>query len=172
MYRIVVITDPYTGSRNAGFKYAANRARMYKVLDRFDDLWLARKEFFNLLRSKSEMYPQYLECESLEEAANVKPNIMLVFDDRVHATFDYDVYTYVLEDESDESSIVVKEYSQNDIEEKLQELIDNGAYVADDEERDALDSYYATKRLAAGEWIKLNDNYYDLDAFIETFLNN
>lgn len=172
MYRIIVITDPYTGSRNVGFKYSANRGRMYKVLDRYEDIGLARKEFFNLLRSKAEMYPEYWDCESLEEAAKVTPNTLLVFDDKFHATFDYDVYMYVLENESDEDSIVLKEYSKKDIENKLQELIDNGAHISDDEERDALDSYYATKHLDAGKWIKINGDYYDLDEFVDTYLNN
>lgn len=109
MYRIVCITDPYHGSVKLGFKYSENREQMYKVLDRFEDLGLARKEFFNLLRSNAEMYPQYWDCASLEEAAKVEPDELWVRDDITSASFTYDVYTYILEDEGNPYSIVVED---------------------------------------------------------------
>lgn len=80
---------------------------MYKVLDRFEDLGLARKEFFNLLRSKAEMYPEYWDCESLEEAAKVAGDALWVRDDGNYASFTYDVFQYILEDESNPYSIVI-----------------------------------------------------------------
>lgn len=170
MYRIVVITDPYNGSRNAGFKYSANREKMYKVLDRFEDLGLARREFFNLLRSKAEMYPQYWDCESLEEAAKVADDALWVRDYGDCVSFTYDVFWYFLEDESSPFSIVVKECSQGDIENKLQKLLDDGASIRDEDDTEKLDAFEAARHLECDCRIKINDEDFDTREFIETFL--
>lgn len=121
MYRIVVITDPYHGSNRRGFKYSKNRDQMYKVLDEGMTLKEARKELFRIVKSKTENYPQYWDCETLEEAAKVEDSISCcVRDWGAEASFSYDVYRYILESESDPFSIVVKEYSQKEIANKIQ----------------------------------------------------
>lgn len=170
MYRIVVITDPYHGSHKVGFKYTKNRDKMYKVLDEGMTLEEARKELFRILKSKAENHPQYWECETLEEAAKVEDDEFCVRDNGHTASFSYDVCRYVLDSESNPFSIVVKEYSRDDIESKLRELLDNGATILDEAELDRLDAYYATEQLRNGWFIKIDSEYYDEDEFIETFL--
>lgn len=170
MYRIVVLTDPYNGSRKSGFKYSKDRDKMYKVLDEGMTLEEARKELFRILKSKAENYPKYWECETLEEAAKVEDDEFCVRDNGYTASFSYDVCRYILESESNPFSIVVKEYSRDDIESKLRELLDNGATILDEAELDRLDAYYATEQLRNGWFIKIDSEYYDEDEFIETFL--
>lgn len=144
---------------------------MYKVIEEGLPLAEARKELFRILKSKAELCPQYWECNSLEEAAKVKEDVLYIRDYGDRASFTYDVYEYILESESDPFGIVIKEYSRDDIESKLQELLDNGATIFDEEELDRLDAYDATQQLRYGWFIKIDSEYYDEDEFIETFLN-
>lgn len=172
MYRIVVITDPYNGSRKSGFKYSKDRDKMYKVLDEGLTLEEARKELFRILESKAENYPQYWDCETLEEAAKVEGDEFCVRDNGYTASFSYDVCRYILESESDPYSIVVKEYSRDDIESKLRELLDNGATITDEDEQDEFDAYWATEELRNGGYIKIDSGYYGKEEFIDEFLEN
>lgn len=172
MYRIVAITDPYNGSRKDGFKYSKNRDQMYKVLDEGMSLEEARKELFRILETKAENHPQYWDCKNIEEAAKVEGDEFCVRDWGAEANFTYDIYRYILESESDPYSVVVKEYSRDDIESKLQELLDNGATIFDEEELDRLDAYYATEQLRNGWFIKIDSDYYDEAEFIDEFLEN
>lgn len=170
MYRIVVLTDPYHGSIERGFEHSKNRDQMYKVLDEGLTLEEARKELLRRLKSKADNYPQYWDCETLEEAAKVEDDEFCVLDCGVHASFIYDIYEYILESESDPYSVIGREYSRDAIESKLRELLDNGATIFDEEELERLDAYDATEQLRNGWFIKIDSEYYDEDEFIETFL--
>lgn len=172
MYRIVVLTDPYHGSIERGFEHSKNRDQMYKVLDEGLTLEEARKELLRRLKSKADNYPQYWDCETLEEAAKVEGDEFCVRDWEDNASFTYDIYEYILESESDPYSIVIKEYSREDIENKLQELLDDGAVISDEEEQDTLDAYYATEELRNGGYIKIDSGYYGKEEFIDEFLEN
>lgn len=171
MYRIVVLTDSYHGSHKRGFKPSKNGGVMYKILDEGLTLEDARKELLRRLKSKADNYPQYWDCKTFEDAAKVEGDEFCVRDNGYTASFTYDIYEYILESESDPYSVVVKEYSREDIESKLQELLDNGATILDEAELDRLDAYYATEQLRNGWFIKIDSEYYDEDEFIDTFLN-
>lgn len=172
MYRIVVLTDSYHGSHKRGFNPSKNGGVMYKILDEGLTLEEARKELFCILKSKAENYPKYWECETLEEAAKVEGDEFCVRDWEDNASFTYDIYEYILESESDPYSIVIKEYSREDIENKLQELLDNGATITDEDEQDEFDAYWATEELRNGGYIKIDSGYYGKEEFIDEFLEN
>lgn len=172
-YRIITTTDPYHASRALGFKLNNNRTEAHRLEAHNLTLEEARKELLRIVKSKTENYPQYWDCETLEEAAKVESSISCcVRDYGAEASFNYDVYAYRIEVETRnyETIVTADDFSEKEAEAELERIAKQGMEAYDEEGFRLAETWEVLNEWDEEREVSINGEWYTRENFIEATL--
>lgn len=172
-YRIITTTDPHHASRALGFKLNDNRTEAHRLEAHSLTLEEARAELLRIVKSKTENCPQYWNCETLEETAKVENSISCcVRDWGAEASFNYDVYTYRIEEESGnyDTLITADDFSAKEAETELERIAKLGMEAYDEEGFRLVETWEVVNEWDEEREVSINGEWYTREGFIEATL--